>query len=176
MADQALQFFIAGTAISLDALANQVKALEGEAGHINSLNRDSQAVNRCGMGEDELDRADVDAQRHGAGAFGGASPTEVDEELSIELGDLLPAQARFQHLERRRFRSPGRLPDGLHVVDVQVDELAKCAQLGRTGRSGNFSAIDPSLGFGCPPPGVIAFEEGLAYIATLPSYLDPPRS
>ncbi|WP_252970176.1 hypothetical protein [Brevundimonas vancanneytii] len=85
-------------------------------------------MNRCGMGEDELDRADVDAQRHGAGAFGGAAPTEVDEQLSIQLGDLFPAQACLQHLERRRLRSPGRLPDGLHVFDVQVDKFAKRAK------------------------------------------------
>ena len=39
-----------------------------------------------------------------------------------------------------------------------------------------FSAINPPLGFGGPPAGVIAFEEGLAYIATLPPHLDPPRS
>jgi hypothetical protein len=75
--------------------------------------------------EYEFDRADVDAQRHGAGAFVSAPPTEVDEQLSIQLGDLLPAEARLQHLERRRFRSPGRLPDGLHVLDVQVDKFAE---------------------------------------------------
>jgi hypothetical protein len=40
-------------------------------------------VNRRGMGEDELDCTDIDAQCHGAGAFGSARSTEVDEQLSI---------------------------------------------------------------------------------------------
>jgi hypothetical protein len=98
VADQAFQFFIARPAVSLDALANQAKALEGETSHIDRLDRDRQAVNCRSMREYELDRTDINAQRHGAGAFVNALPTEVDEQLSIQFGDLLPAQTRLQHL------------------------------------------------------------------------------
>lgn len=43
-------------------------------------------------------------------------------------------------------------------------------------KTSGLALIVPTLGFGHPKPRIIAFEEGLAYIAALPSDLDPPWS
>ena len=101
---------------------------------------------------------------------------EGDEELTIELTQLRSSQSRLEHLQRGGFRTPRRPSDRSHIVDVHIDQLAKRPQTRSALVRRHIPTINPAFGFDGPAARIIAFEEGLAYIAVLPSDLDPPWS
>ena len=85
MRDHASQFVVRRPAIALIALADQAETLERDAGQIDRLDRDSQAMHGGGVGSEAFDDADIDADGHGAGALRARALAELDKALAIEL-------------------------------------------------------------------------------------------
>lgn len=62
-------------------------------------------MDSSGMGQDHLDDADVDAERHGPGALVRTLATVLDQLVSIEVADLLFPEVALQCRECRRLGS-----------------------------------------------------------------------
>lgn len=83
-----------------------------------------------GMGQDHLDDADVDAERHGPGTLIRTLATVLDQLMAIEVADLLLAEIVLQHCKCRRLASSGWFPNGTHVGYMQVHEVTERVEAG----------------------------------------------
>ncbi len=83
---------------------------------------------RRGVRQDELDRADVHADRHRPCAFAGTAPAEGQKAFPIQFRELLVAEIEFEACKCGDLGSAGRLTHFLHVRDMQIDEVAEGVQ------------------------------------------------
>lgn len=86
-------------------VADETKPLRRYAGQIYAFNADLQPMDSSGMGQDHLDDADVDAERHGPGALVCTFAAILDEFVTIEVPDLFFPEVALQRRECRRLSS-----------------------------------------------------------------------
>ena len=108
------------------------------------------------MGQDHLDDADVDAERHGPGALVRTLAAILDEPVATPVPDPLFPEVALQRRECRRFALTGWFPYGAHVGYRKVNLVTETVQAGH-GRSARAAAPDrPGFRLGQRPfPGVV---------------------
>ena len=125
------------------------------------------------MGQDHLDDADVDAERHGPGTLVRTLAAILDELVTIEMPDLLFPEVALQRRECRRLAASGWFPYGAHIGYMKVNQVTESVQAGHGRSVGRQPLIDQGLGLARPFLGVVTAQERLARVAALPSDLDP---
>ena len=124
------------------------------------------------MGQDHLDDADVDAERHGSCALVCALAAILDQLLTIEVPDLLFPEVALQRRECRRLAASEWFPYGAHIGYMKVNQVTESVQAGHGRSVGRQPLIDKCLGLARPFLGVVTAQERLARVAALPSDLD----
>lgn len=127
-----------------------------------------------GVGDHQLDRPDIHGDRDGAGPLLGPLAGELDDPFPVEVAHADLAEFALEHVERRHLRATRRPLDALHVLDVEIDQVAERLEPRDLRIRRCASPVDLQLGFEGPAPGVLAAQEGLTYIPALTSDLDTP--
>jgi hypothetical protein len=130
-------------------------------------------MDSSGMGQDYLDDADVDAERHRPGTLVCTFAALFHELEAIEVADPLLSKVAPQRRECRRRSASGWFPYAAHIGYVKVDKVTECVQAGHGRSVGRKPLIDEGLGLAPPFLGVVTAKELLARVAALPSDLDP---
>lgn len=155
------------------SIADETKPLQRNAGQIDAFNANLQPVDGSGMGQDHLDDADVDAERHGSCALVCTLAPVLDELVTIKVSDLLFPEVALQRCECRRLAASGWFPYGAHIGYMKVNQVTESVQAGHGPSVGRQPLIDQGLRLACPFLGVVTAQERLARVAALPSDLDP---
>ena len=95
-AEEAAEFSCRRASVALDTFTDETKPLQCNASQIDAFHADLQPMDGSGMGQDHLDDADVDAERHGPGALVCTFAAILDELVTIEVPDLLFPQIALQ--------------------------------------------------------------------------------
>src|SRR3546814_9226312 len=132
------------------------------------------SVHGVGVGQNQLEIAQVRAQRDRAGAFLRPVLAELDQAFAGQVLELDLAEPGLERVEGEPLRAPGRLANLAHVGHVQVDQVAEGRRLGLAALQGRLAKIDPALSRGGPPAPVLRSEEGLARVRLFASDLHPP--
>ena len=125
------------------------------------------------MGDDHLDHANIDPERHRSRTLLCAHLAVVDQLLPIEVANLLLSEIALERRERGGLAATRRFPYLAHIGYMKIDEVAKGLEAGDGRLVRRQPLIDPGLRLAGPTMGVVAAEERLARVAALSSDLDP---
>ena len=170
--EEAVQLVRGRATIPLCALADQAETLERDARQIDGFRRDVQAVHSRRMGDDHLDHADVDPERHRARTLLRTHLAVVDWLLPVEVPDLLLAQIALERRERGGLSATRRFPYLAHIGYIKVNEVTKGLEAGNGRLVRRQPLIDPGLRLAGPAMGVVTAEERLVRVAAFSSDLD----
>jgi hypothetical protein len=104
----------------------------------------------------------------------GSVASELNQLFAIKFRCFEGPKFSMEHFESSAFGAPRRLPNVLHVVNVQVDQIAE--GLGAPGSLSDRFATTVNLifGLGSPFPRMIVPKECLCYIMAFAPNLDAP--
>lgn len=128
------------------------------------------------MRQDELYKADIDAEGHRSSTLGGPLTSKTDEPFAIESRDVAFPQVSLEHIESGGLGAARGLAYIAHVVDMEVDEFAESFEARYTGLGRSLATVDLAFGFGRPSPCVVSAQERLADVATFATNLHAPRT
>jgi hypothetical protein len=149
------------------------KPLQCHTRQIDAFNANLQSMDGSGMGQDHLDDADFDADRHGSCALVCALAAILDQLVTIQVPDLLFPEVALEGCECRRLAASGWFPYGAHIGYMKVNQVTESVQAGHGRSVGRKPLIDQGLGLARPFLGVVTAQERLARVAALSSDLDP---
>jgi len=152
--EEAAQFSRRRTAVALDALADQAKALQRHAGEIDIFDGNLQPMDGSRLGQDHLDDADIDAERHGPRAPVRTLAAILDELVTIEVPDLVFPEVALEGCECRSLAASGWFPYGAHIGYMKVNQVTESVQAGHGRSVGRKPLTDQGLGLARPFLGV----------------------
>ncbi|WP_292167331.1 hypothetical protein [Mesorhizobium sp.] len=131
-------------------------------------------MNRSSVRQNELNDADVHADRHGACALDGAFAAKADHLLAIESNHVALSELPLQHIKRRSLGAERRLAHIAHIVDMKVNEFAEGLEARNSRLARCLAAVDLTFSICCPESRIVASQERLADVAALAADLDAP--
>lgn len=111
MREEGLELPLRRTPVAFITLPDQAEPSERDTREFDRFHAYEQAMHGGGVGDHELDRADVHRERDWACALFGAHPAELKDPLAVELDDRpLAASSRFSIASVAVFERPGARP------------------------------------------------------------------
>lgn len=134
--------------------ADKARPLRRNAGQIDAPNATVPPVDCGGTGQDHLDHADVDADRHGSGTLICTLAAIPDKLVTTKVPLLFPKVALRRCACRRRAAS-GWFPYAGQIGYTQVTEVTETVQAAHGRSFGRHPLIDQCRGLARPVPGVV---------------------
>jgi hypothetical protein len=130
--------------VALPPAPDEAEALQGRAGEVHRLGRDGHPMYSGRMGQDRLHVAKVHTDCDRAGALLRSIPAELDQTLAGDVAQRHPAELGLERVKARCVGATS-LAHLQHVLDVELDQVAKCGRCDPDARGGGLAAVDVAL-------------------------------
>lgn len=121
--EQGIDLGLRRATIAFGTLADETEAPQRDAREIDSFGRVGQAMHGGAVRDQRAQIAEVDAERHGPRAFGGALLPERDEAFATDIGKAQATETIPEQLEAEPLRATELPADLREVCDMQVDQI-----------------------------------------------------